>query len=395
MNQSLSRVIYLDNNATTPPAPGVLGAMAEYIETCYYNPSSPSAGYTGADRPRMAAAKALANLINAEGPETFVFTSGATESNNTIFAALANGKRSGTCIISAVEHPSVFEPAMLLTKRGFEVRVAPVDAQGMLCLDALTASLTKETVLISIIAANNETGVLQDMESICRVVRAKAPTAIVHTDATQAIGKLSIDLQAEWAEVDLLSFSGHKFHGPKGIGGLYVRPGILLSPLILGGGQEGGMRAGTINTPALAGLTRAVEQLAPEQNGPIQDLRDNLEKLLLATISGVIIHSSEAQRLPNTSCFSIPGVVGTELVDALARQGVYVGVGSACSSGSLHPPKTLIAMGVEHDIANAAIRCSLNHQTSLSDIHGVVELISVELLRSRQRVSVDRANFSQ
>jgi cysteine desulfurase len=361
-------MIYLDNNATTQPSPGVVEAMLPYLTACYFNPSSSTAAFTGAGAPRYAAAAAITKLLNAEEPDCFSFTSGATESNNWVFSSITKSYKTGTVLISTVEHASIFEPAAELARRGFKIIEIPVDRQGLLQLDALHESLAEETVLVSIIAANNETGVLQPLPEIGRIIRQRSPAAFFHTDATQAIGKVKVDLQRDWQDVDLLSFSAHKFHGPKGIGGLYIRPGIEILPLLLGGGQEEGRRSGTTNTPGLAGLAVAATEWNPTSTESIADLRDQFEIQLKTRFPDVQIHSAGAWRLPNTSCFSLPGAVGEELAATLAAQGVIVGTGSACSSGAIHPPKTLLAMNVDYEVARAALRVSLNVSTNIEQI---------------------------
>jgi cysteine desulfurase len=361
-------MIYLDNNATTQPSPRVVEAMLPYLNECYFNPSSSTAAFTGADAPRRAAAGAIAKLVNAEEPDCFSFTSGATESNNWIFSSITKSFKTGTVLISAVEHASVSEPAIELARRGFKVIEIPVDQRGLLHLDALHDALGEETVLVSIMAANNETGVLQPLPEIGSIIRKRSPAALFHTDATQAIGKVKVDLQGDWPDVDLASFSAHKFHGPKGIGGLYIRPGIELLPLLLGGGQEEGRRSGTLNTPGLAGLAVAATDWNPVSTESIANLRDQLELELKTHFPGAQIHSAGVRRLPNTSCFSLTGAVGEELAATLATQGIIVGTGSACASGAMRPPKTLLAMNVDYEVARAALRVSLSAATNIEQV---------------------------
>ena len=357
-------MIYLDNNATTQTSPNAVAAMLPYFTECYFNPSSSTTAFTAAEAPRRGAANAMAKLLNAETPDCFSFTSGATESNNWTFAAVAKAYKTGSVVISAIEHPSVYEPAQELARLGFNVIEVPVDQHGVVRLDAFRAALGAETVLVSIMAANNETGVLQPLAEIGHIVRERSPAAIFHTDATQAIGKMKVDLQTDWSEVDLASFSAHKFHGPKGTGGIYIRPGIQIYPFLLGGGQEEGRRSGTTNTPSLAGLAIAATEWKHASMEAMANVRDEFEIGLKACFPEVQIHSAGVQRLSNTSCFSLPGVVGEELATALAAQGIIVGVGSACSSGALHPPKTLLAMSVDYAVARAALRVSLSTSTS-------------------------------
>lgn len=365
-------MIYLDNNATTQPTTRVVDAMLPYLNGCYFNASASTAAFTGADKPRCEAAAAMARLLNAEEPDCFTFTSGATESNNWIFSSFARGSKAGRVLVSAVEHASVIEPAAELARAGFEVIEVPVDDQGVVRLDALRDVLREDTALVSIMAANNETGVLQPVAEIGRLIRELRPTALFHTDATQAVGKISIDLQGEWQDVDLLSFSAHKFHGPKGIGGLYIRPGIELEPMLLGGGQENGLRSGTTNTPGLAGLAAAASDYQDFDYRVNLELRDTFEVLLLAAIPDASIHSRNVKRLPNTTCFSIPGVLSDEITHALACDGIIVGTGSACSAGSIDVSKTLRAMNVPYEMAAGALRISLSRFSTIKDIESLI-----------------------
>lgn len=366
-------MIYLDNNATTQPTARVVEAMLPYLTDCYFNAAAATAGFTGADKPRLDAANAMGKLLHAEEPDCITFTSGATESNNWVFSSIARGRRTGRVLVSTIEHASVSEPSAELSRGGFEVVEVPVDAHGVVRLDALREALREDTTLVSIIAANNETGVLEPVAEIGRLIRERCPAAVFHTDATQALGKIPVDLQGDWQEVDLLSFSAHKFYGPKGTGGIYVRPGFDLSPMLLGGGQEGGRRSGTTNTPALAGLAAAAEDAAATDMEAIFRLRGAFEAGLLRSFPSAVIHSTGASRLPNTCCFSIPGLVADDVAEILAARGIIIGTGSACSSGSIHPPKTLLAMGVDYDLARAALRLSLSKFSKCSDTDALLE----------------------
>lgn len=368
-------MIYLDNNATTRPSPNVVKAVLQYLDECYFNPSSSTTAFTGADAPRRQAASTMARMLNAEDANCFAFTSGATESNNWVFSATERTHKSGTIVISAIEHPSVSEPALRLAEQGFRLSVIPVDPQGRIYLESLSRQLDKDALLVSVMAANNETGVVQPVSEIGHIVRQKCPHALFHTDGSQTIGKLAVDVQSAWSHVDLISFSSHKWHGPKGIGGLYIRPGIELPPLLLGGGQERGLRSGTTNTAGLAGLAAAAKEWDLESACRVAAFRDRFEHELRVRFPAVEVHSSDSARLPNTSCFSIPDTVAEEIATALAAQGILIGVGSACSSGALHPPKTLLAMNVEHEIARAAVRVSLSTATSWGELAKVLDVL--------------------
>lgn len=361
-------MIYLDNNATTQPSPLVVEAMLPYLKDCFYNPASTNTAFTGADKPRLQAANSMVQLLNAEDPECFVFTSGATESNNWVFDDIRQKGDRGRIVISSIEHASVLEPALLLRDYGFEVREVPVNREGVVVLDELSNALSDNTLLVSIMAANNETGVLQPIDKIGELVRERAPAAHFHTDATQAIGKIPINLIDLWPEIDLLSFSAHKFHGPKGIGGIYIRPGTELLPFLRGGGQESGLRAGTTNTAGLAGLAAAATEAQTTSSTHISLLRKEFESAIVKKIPTTIIHSSNVSRLPNTSCFSLPGIRAKDIAELLASRDIIIGMGSACSSGALHPPKTLLRMGVDYSIAWAALRLSLSRENTCSQL---------------------------
>lgn len=365
-------MIYLDNNATTRPTSSVVEVMIPYLSECYFNASTSSAGMTGADKPRLNAAAGMKKLLNAEEPDCFFFTSGATESNNWVLSALRRHGKAGKVVVSSIEHASIAEPALDLRRWGFDVVEVPVDVKGVVRLDALQDELTQECVLVSVMAANNETGSIQPIEEIGKLIRERCPSALFHTDATQAIGKMPVDLRRGWPDVDLVSFSAHKFHGPKGVGGLYIRPGIELEPMLLGGGQEEGRRSGTTNTPALAGLATAALEAANVDYDAIGRLRDAFEMSLAATWPEVVIHCLNAKRLPNTSYFSLPGTSGEELADVLASVGIIVGTGAACSAGAIRSSKTLQSMGVAHEIATAGLRVSLSRFSTLQEVESLI-----------------------
>lgn len=375
-------MIYLDNNATTRPLPQVVEAMLPYLKDCYFNPAASTAAFTDATFPRKGAAKALAKLLKAEGAECFVFTSGATESNNWVFWSFLQNHEVGSVLVSEIEHPSVSESAEAFAHNRISVLKIPVSKDGTVDLEALEAVVQADTLLVSVMAANNETGVIQPLKELGKIVRSKNPNAIIHTDAAQAVGKINIDLSGEWQDIDLLTFSAHKFHGPKGIGGLYVRPGIDIAPMLMGGGQEEGLRSGTTNTAALAGLEAAVEELNRCGIINMSELRNQFEAKLGRLFPGVKVHGAEAIRLSNTSCFSLPGVVADDLAMNLAARSIIVGTGSACASGTIEPSKTLIAMGTDYDTAKAALRISLGRFTAVDEIATCLDCLSELLLTS-------------
>jgi cysteine desulfurase len=269
----------------------------------------------------------------------------------------------------------------LLVSEGFRVLQAPVTKDGLVNLEKLSRMLDGDVALVSVMAANNETGVVQPIREIGGLIRERSQAAIFHSDATQAIGKITVDLQGDWQDVEILSFSAHKFHGPKGVGGIYVRPGIVISPFIHGGGQQGGLRSGTTNTPALAGLAIAAMH-ARAMLAPGSDLRDMFEAELRMQSPLAVVHSFQAPRLPNTSCFSIPGIVASDIVTALAEQQIIIGTGSACSAGAIEPPRTLLKMGVDYEVAACALRVSFGRFNSTGDVSSLVNAMATYLENS-------------
>ena len=376
---------YFDNNATTPVAPEVIEAITPYFAELYQNPASVSGMAVGLREIVGKARRSLATLLDCSEAADFVFTSGATESNNWAILGVAEAVRKPAHLVtSAIEHPSVLEPLRRLESRGWTLTVIPVGGDGIVHADALAAALREETVFVSIMAANNETGVVQPIAELASVVKTKAPVAIFHTDATQAVGKLRLSLSSEFEAVDLLSLSAHKFHGPKGCGALFIREGTELPPMILGGGQEGGRRSGTTNVPGVVGLglAAAIANQKADSVLLIAKLRDRFEHRLTKAFPDVVIHGLNSLRLTNTSCFSLPGTDANALADALAIRGVYVGTGSACTSGALHPPHTLLEMGVDYELAASAIRISLNRYTAESELDSLVDELIAERLRN-------------
>jgi len=307
-------VIYLDNNATTRVAPEVVEAMMPYLTTEYFNPSSmyePAGGPAAAVKQ---ARRTIARLLGKVRPDEVLFTSCATESNNTaIFGTVAANPERRHVITTAVEHPAVHNVAKELERRGLEVDFLPVDRAGRLDLADFVRALRPDTLLVTVMHANNETGVLFPIEEMARIAKETDPGIVVHSDATQTVGKLPIDLTGSFRHLDLLSFSGHKLHAPKGIGGLFMRRGTRCRPLLLGGHQEGGRRGGTENVAFIVGLARALE-LMDERRGAeeprIQALRDRLERELLARIPCLEVNGAGAPRLGNTlnvACHFIEG----------------------------------------------------------------------------------------
>ncbi len=387
------RFVYLDYNATTPLRSEVKARLIEGLEV-YANASSMhEAGRRARDRVERARAS-VAALIGARDPLSIYFTSGGSESNNTVFQTMYENARDPgrgprrKIITSAIEHPCVLNSAAHLRDSGFPVVYLGVDSEGRLDLEALKAELDPEspggpTLLVSVMAANNEIGSLQDMKEIVRL--SKAAGALVHTDAVQAAGKVPIDVE-DWG-VDYLTLSCHKLYGPKGIGALYVRKGAPIQPLIRGGHQELGVRAGTYNNLGIIGFGLAAE-LALAELGEYQArvgaLRERLRAGIMARLPLVHVNGHPVHNLPNTLNLSFPGAEGEAILLSLDLEGIEVSTGSACASGSLEPSHVLMATGVGPELAHGSIRFSLGRDTSEADIDYVLEKLPPIITRLRR-----------
>jgi cysteine desulfurase len=362
----------MDNNATTRTAPEVVEAMVPYFSTYYGNPSSMH--YFGGQVAKevQEARSRVAALIGAD-PAEIVFTGCGTESDNAaIWGTLNSYPEKKHLITTRVEHPAVLNLANYLSKRGYRVTLLPVDREGRLDLDQLTAAITDETAVVSVMWANNETGVAFPIEDIVEIVKSRG--AVFHTDAVQAVGKIPIDLSR--TPVDLLAFSGHKLHAPKGIGVLYIRRGTRFTPFIIGGHQEKGRRGGTENVPYIIGLGQAcalAQAHLTEENQRVRLLRDRLEQGILERIPGVLINGDRGNRLPNTLSVSFEYVEGESILLLLSNLGICASSGSACTSGSLEPSHVLRAMGVPFTAAHGSIRFSLSVYNSKEEIEYVLE----------------------
>ena len=371
-------VIYLDNNATTRVAPEVVEAMMPYLTTEYFNPSSmyePAGGPAAAVKQ---ARRTIARLLGKVRPDEVLFTSCATESNNTaIFGTVAANPERRHVITTAVEHPAVHNVAKELERRGLEVDFLPVDRAGRLDLADFVRALRPDTLLVTVMHANNETGVLFPIEEMARIAKETDPGIVVHSDATQTVGKLPIDLTGSFRHLDLLSFSGHKLHAPKGIGGLFMRRGTRCRPLLLGGHQEGGRRGGTENVAFIVGLARAME-LMDERRGAeeprIQALRDRLERELLARIPCLEVNGAGAPRLGNTLNVACHFIEGEGILYQLSSHGICASSGSACTSGSLEPSHVLRAMQIPFTAIHGSVRFSLSHDTTNAEVERVIEV---------------------
>ena len=366
-------VIYLDNNATTKVAPEVVEAMLPYLSDYYGNPSSMhSFGGDVAEKIKEAREN-VANLIGATADE-IVFTSCGTESDGTaIRAAIESNPDRKHILTSRVEHPAVKNLYEVLSKKGYRVTFVPVDGQGILDLDYLYKNLSDDTAVVSLMWANNETGVIFPIEEISE--RIKDQGIVFHTDAVQAVGKIPINVNE--TGVDLLSLSGHKLHAPKGIGVLYIRKGTKFSPFMIGGHQEKGRRGGTENVASIIALGKAAElaknHLDEDGYEHIGRLRDKLETNLLTRISHSMVNGDREHRLLNTTSVAYEYVEGEAILLMMNEHGICASSGSACTSGSLEPSHVLRAMGVPFMAAHGSIRYSLSRYTTEEEIDVVIE----------------------
>jgi cysteine desulfurase len=372
------KIIYLDNNATTPVAPEVYEAMIPYLTEDYFNPSSMYEPARGTGNAISAARKNIADALGRVDPKEILFTGCATESNNTAIFGSAHGNPNRRHIITtSVEHPAVLEVCRELERNGYTVTYLGVDRAGNLDVREFIQSLTHNTLLVSIMHANNETGVIFPIEQLSRIAKQTDPEIIFHTDATQTVGKLPIDLAAGFPYVDLLSFSGHKLHAPKGIGALFIRRGTRCRPFMLGGHQENGRRGGTENVPYIIGLSRAL-MLAMERReqdeAHIETLRDRLERELVEIIPSVQVNGKDASRLPNTLNISFHYIEGEGMLFQLSSFGICASSGSACTSGSLEPSHVLRAMKVPFTAVHGSVRFSLSRYNTDEDIDKVLEV---------------------
>jgi cysteine desulfurase len=377
------KTIYLDNNATTQVAPEVLEAITPYFHEWYGNPSSAHSFGGAVARKVKEARDQVAALLGAE-PEEIVFTSCGTESDNTaVISALSAQKDKKHIVTSRVEHPAIRSLCSHLVNKGFSVTEIPVDDQGHLDMERYEESLTSNTALVTLMWANNETGVLFPVEEAAKEAHERG--ILFHTDAVQAVGKLPIRLKE--SAIDMLSLSGHKLHAPKGVGVLYVRKGCKFSPFLIGGHQEKGRRGGTENTPGIIGLGKACELAAlrmEEENTRVRALRDKLENGLVSGVTNCRINGDLSTRLPNTTNISFESVEGEAILLMMDEFGICASSGSACTSGSLQPSHVLRAMGVPFTMAHGSIRFSLSVYNAEEEIDFVLEKVPpiIERLRS-------------
>jgi cysteine desulfurase len=373
---------YLDNNATTRVAPEVLDAMLPFLRDQWGNPSSIHSFGREIARHVSQAREKVAALLNADSRE-IIFTSCGTESNNSAWhSALVTQPDKRHVLTTAVEHSANIKFGNALKERGYEVSMLPVDSEGRLDIRLIERSIRPDTALVSVMGANNETGVLFPIEAVAELCRAKG--VLFHTDAVQMGGKLKLDVKD--IGVDFLSLSAHKLYAPKGIGLLYVKRKTRYQPYVMGGGQENGRRGGTENVASIVGFGRAAELAlarSREDNSPIQALRDRLENALLDQIPGTVRNGAKEPRLPNTSNLSFEGVEAEGILILLDQAGICASSGSACTSGSLDPSHVLIAMGCGIERARSSIRFSLGIDNTEQDVDLVLRRLPAIIQKLR------------
>ena len=377
------KVVYTDNNATTKVATEVVDAMTPYFTEYYGNPSSMHTFGGQVAKKIDFARQQIAELIGAN-PDEIVFTSCGTESDNTaIWGVLRANPHKRHIVTSRVEHPAIYNLCKYLAQNGYHVTEIGVDDQGMIDLSELSDAVREDTAVVSIMYANNETGVVFPIEEIGDIVKQRG--SILHTDAVQAVGKLPINLSK--STIDLLTLSGHKLHAPKGIGALFIRKGTTFTPFIIGGHQEKNRRGGTENVPSIIGLGKACElakRCINEEQTRIKQLRDKLETEILKRAPDTRVNGHKASRLPNTTNLSFEFVEGEAILLLLNEKGICASSGSACTSGSLEPSHVLRAMGVPFTAVHGSVRLSLSRYNTADEIDYIIEHLPPIIRRLRE-----------
>ena len=373
--------IYLDHNATTPIDEHVLERMLPYLRQYYGNPSSLHRSGRVARAAVDQAREQVATLVQAH-PSQVVFTSGGTEANNLAVAGLAGAMPAGRLAVSAIEHSSLLGPARALAQQGWGLDVIAVDDQGRVTPQALAAALRPDTRLVSVMMANNETGVVQDIPPLSAAARAAG--AVMHCDAVQAAGKMAVDFPA--SGVQLMSLSAHKIYGPKGVGALIVDKSLDLRPLLYGGGHERGLRAGTENVAGIVGFGAAAELAAaqwPARRAHASSLRAHFETRLRAELPELVVAAQAAERLPNTVMLAVPGIDGPSLLMNLDQAGIAVSSGSACTAGNTEPSHVLVALGFPAALARNAVRVSFGQANSGADVDALIDALRTQWTLAR------------
>lgn len=368
--------MYLDYQSAKPVDPEVIAAMNPYMIEKYGNASSLHEVGDWSTEALDISRLIIANFVNAREPEEIIFTSGATEANNLaiIGYALRNRQKGNHLIISEVEHISIHNIAKYLRKNGFEVSIVPVDYTGTVRLDKLEERIRPDTILISIQHASNEIGTIQPIKSIGKIARERK--IVFHVDAVASEGQIPIDVQRDF--IDMLTLSSNDIYGPRGVGALYVRKGILLNPLIIGGGQERGLRSGTEDVAAIVGFAKAAElalKYLPEESKRLQQLRDKAIKKVLETIPRSYLNGHTTNRLPNNAHFRFDFIEGESILLSFKELGIAVSTGSACSSKTLEPSHTLISLGLLHEEAHGSLEITMGRLTTEADIDKFLEAL--------------------
>lgn len=385
-----SETIYLDNNATTAIAPEVFEAMTPFLTTEYFNPSSVYERAAPAAAALTESRKTISKFLGGVASNEILFTSCATESaNNAIYGSVKANKQRRHIITTSVEHPAVLEACRDLERSGHDVTFLRVDRHGRLDTSDFIRALRPDTLLVAIMHANNETGVIYQVEELSRLAKETDPEIIFFTDATQSAGKIPLDLKGRLSNVDMLAFSGHKLHAPKGIGALFIRRGTRCRPFMIGGHQESGRRGGTENVPYIVGLARAIE-LADDNHDEVESrirsLRDRLESGLLEAIPCLEVNGAEGSRLPNTLNVSVHFIEGEGILYQLNEHGICASSGSACTSGSLEPSHVLQAMHVPFTAMHGSVRFSLSRYNTAEEIERVIEVFP-QIVSNLRRLS--------
>jgi cysteine desulfurase len=372
--ERMSEPVYLDYNATTPVAPEVLEAVAQALRDLWGNPSSSHAYGRRARQAVEAAREQVASLLGCSADE-ILFTGGGTESDNAAIVGVAEAlaDRGRHIVISAVEHAAVEQPCRYLEGRGWSVTRVQVDRNGRVSVGEVEAALRSDTALISIMHAQNETGVLQPASEIGGLARSRG--IVFHTDAAQSVGKIPVDVDA--LNADLLTVAGHKLYGPKGTGALYLRRGVPFGGFLRGAGHEDGRRAGTENVAGIVGLGAAcalAQRVLPDRTRHLLELRDRLEERLRARIPQLVVHGADAERLPNTLSVAFPGTIAVEV--AARAEGVATAAGAACHSGKPHVSAVLEAMGLSDDTALATLRLSVGSPTTFEEVDRAASILA-------------------
>lgn len=390
----MNRFVYADNAATTPMSESVFEAMKPFLTEFYGNPSSLYRIGREARRAVTEARMKVARALNAKDPSEIIFTGGGSQADNLAIRGYVKGRSARGkkhIITSKIEHHAVLYTCEALEKEGYPVTYLDVDAQGHVDLEQLESVITDQTALVTIMAANNEIGTIQNLKAISEIAHAHG--AVFHTDAVQAVGHMPLDVQE--MGIDMLSLSAHKFRGPKGIGALYVRKGIALEPLVYGGGQERGLASGTENVAGMVGLGQAIEDATgehlAEKMGYVKKLTDRLVKGIMDAIPYTHYTGDPVNRLPGTASFVFEAIEGEGLILRLDLAGICGSTGSACSTGSLDPSHVLMAIGLPHEIAHGSLRLTLGEQNTEEDVDYLIENVTkvVETLRAMSPVWVD------